>query len=138
MIFLRIVLLISVILGNGHGQWVKDLKMKLNEYIMRSQTLAEELSKLKNTKQELDSLKLEFRDLSKIFRMMNVAETCIELGRRGLNDSKYYDLDPDGVNRGQVPIKAYCELPSGVTSIGRTEEIEIGHCNTSKCFVYVI
>ena len=58
---------------------------------------------------------------------MTVTETCLELKNYGLTVSKEFDLDPDGINRGQIPIKAWCEIPEGITIIGEAKEIEILH-----------
>ena len=55
---------------------------------------------------------------------MTVTETCLELKNYGLTVSKEFDLDPDGINRGQIPIKAWCEIPEGITIIGETKEID--------------
>ena len=35
--------------------------------------------------------------------------------RHGLVKSKEYDLDPDEVNQGEIPIKAHCQLANLVT-----------------------
>ena len=70
---------------------------------------------------------------------MTVTETCLELKNYyGLNVSKEYDLDPDGLNQGQLPIRAWCDLPSGITKIGQKLEIDILHCNSSDCFTHDI
>ena len=38
--------------------------------------------------------------------------------------------------RGQIPIKAYCSLPDGITKIGHEIEIEVLHCDTQSCFTH--
>ena len=65
-----------------------------------------------------------------------VTETCLELKNYGLNISKEFTLDPDGLNQGQIPIKAWCEIPEGITKIGETTEIEITHCDSLSCFTH--
>ena len=40
--------------------------------------------------------------------MKHETENCLEQVNHGLTDSKDYFLDPDGVNRGHVPIKVHC------------------------------
>ena len=44
------------------------------------------------------------------------------------------DLDPDGLNKGQLPIKAWCEFLRGITKIGNLLEFDVKHCNSSNCF----
>ena len=41
-------------------------------------------------------------------------------------------------NRGQIPIKAHCSLPDGVTKIGDELEIEISHCGSQGSFTHEI
>ena len=41
-------------------------------------------------------------------------------------------------NRGQIPIKAHCSLPDGVTKIGDELEIEISHCGSQDYFTHEI
>ena len=40
--------------------------------------------------------------------------------------------------RGQIPIKAHCSLPDGVTKIGNELEIEVSHCDSQGCFTHEI
>ena len=42
------------------------------------------------------------------------------------------------LNRGQVPIKAHCSLPDGLTKIGEEVEIELSHCDSTGCFAHEI
>ena len=37
-----------------------------------------------------------------------------------------------------LTFKGYCELPSGVTTIGETLEIEITHCADANCFMHEV
>ena len=69
---------------------------------------------------------------------LTVTETCMEPKNYGLTVSKEFDLDPDGLNQGQIPIKAWCELPEGITKIGKTEEIEIAQSQSPDCFTHDI
>jgi len=80
----------------------------------------------------------ELRNHKELSRLMTVAESCLELANHGITTSKEYDLDPDGVNRGQIPIKAHCSLPEGVTKIGDELEIEISHCGSQGSFTHEI
>ena len=41
-------------------------------------------------------------------------------------------------NRGQIPIKAHCSLPDGVTKVGNEIEIEISHCGSQDSFTHEI
>merc|ERR1711935_980751 len=80
----------------------------------------------------------ELRNHKELSRLMTVTESCLELANHGVTTSKEYDLDPDGVNRGQIPIKAHCSLPDGVTKIGEELEIEISHCGSQGSFTHEI
>ena len=42
------------------------------------------------------------------------------------------------LNRGQVPIKAHCSLPDGLTKIHDELEIEVSHCDSQGCFTHDI
>ena len=54
-----------------------------------------------NIQTEVATINSQIQDLE----LMTVAESCLEIANHGLTDSKEYDLDFDGINRGQAPIK---------------------------------
>ena len=54
-----------------------------------------------NIQTEVATITSQIQDLE----LMAVAESCLEIANHGLTDSKEYDLDFDGINRGQAPIK---------------------------------
>merc|ERR1712008_166250 len=87
---------------------------------------------------KIQALTEELRNHKELSRLMTVTESCLELANHGITTSKEYDLDPDGVNRGQIPIKAHCSLPEGVTKIGDELEIEISHCGSQGSFTHEI
>ena len=54
-----------------------------------------------NIQTEVATINSQIQDLE----LMAVAESCLEIAHHGLTISKEYDLDFDGINRGQAPIK---------------------------------
>ena len=57
--------------------------------------------------------------------LMNVPETCQELGSRGVNRSGPYPISPVGRDVNELPIDVFCEFPGGETSLGKIEEISV-------------
>ena len=49
-------------------------------------------------------LENQYSNLEELSKL-DVTETCLDLKNYGLTISKEYDLDPDGLNEGQIPIK---------------------------------
>ncbi len=45
-----------------------------------------------------------------------VPRSCHEYLSRGIFESGYYDVDPDGFNFGQVPVRVYCRMEGGSIS----------------------
>jgi len=128
---------------------IELLKIDADQCKIKTEALTEELRIHKdeiNTKiteaeaklETLDSLDAKFQEYVELSSLMTVAESCLELASHGITTSKEYDLDPDGINRGQIPIKAHCSLPDGVTKIGHEIEIEVLHCDTQSCFTHVM
>ena len=122
---------------------VNILKRTVDENKVKIQILKDENVELKS---QLNVTKVGVEDLNqakglmnsqiKTLELMTVAESCLEISNRGVTESKEYDLDFDGINRGHLPIKGHCELPSGFTTIGKTLVIEITHCSSPNCFVF--
>ena len=81
---------------------------------------------------ELENQNLKLDELAKL----SVTETCLDLNAFGLNVSKEFDLDPDGLNQGQTPIKAWCDLPEGITKIGMEIEIEVPRTDSPNTYTY--
>ena len=54
-----------------------------------------------NIQTEVAVMNTQIQDLE----LMTVSESCLEIAHHGLTISKEYDLDFDGINRGQAPIK---------------------------------
>ena len=129
---------------------VNILKRTVDENQVKIQLLKDENVELKS---QLNVTKVGIEDLNqakelieedgttmnsqiKTLELMTVSESCLEISNHGVTESKEYDLDFDGINRGQLPIKGHCELPSGFTTIGETLVIDITHCSSPNCFVY--
>ena len=45
-----------------------------------------------------------------------------------------YTIDTDGPYNEYQPFEVYCSFPENATTIGEDIEIEIGHCDSQKCF----
>ena len=45
-----------------------------------------------------------------------------------------YTIDTDGPYNEYQPFEVYCSFPKNTTTIGEDIEIEIGHCDSQKCF----
>ena len=105
----------------------KDLKIQVKELSKFSVTQTEE-------NQKIEMLRTQVQHLSKF----SVTETCLDLIDYGFTNSDEFNLDFDGLNSGQPPIKAWCEIPEGITKIGKPIEIEINPCDSSKCLDHEI
>ena len=81
---------------------------------------------------------LQFKEYLEFSSSMVVGESCLDLARQGVTKSKVYDLDLDGVNRGEIPIKAHCTFPDGVTTIGQDQDIEVTQCSSPNCISHEI
>ena len=81
---------------------VEVLKHELNLTKIDTRDKFEDLNQAnENIQTEVAVMNSQIQDLE----LMAVAETCLEIANHGLTVSKEYDLDFDGVNRGQAPIK---------------------------------
>ena len=86
----------------GLEKEVEVLKYELNLTKIDTGDKFEDLNQAnENIQTDEDVINSQIQDLE----LMAVAETCLEIANHGLTVSKEYDLDFDGVNRGQVPIK---------------------------------
>ena len=67
--------------------------------------------------------------------MLKLAKTCHDLGLCGLNESGEYELDPDGPNFGEEPIRVFCNFTTNATVInldnGSTNEMKLDNCDGS-------
>ena len=82
--------------------WVKDLKNELNITRIDTWDKIEDLNQTnENIQTEVATINSQIQDLE----LMTVAESCLEIANHGLTISKEYDLDFDGINKGQAPIK---------------------------------
>ena len=129
---------------------VNFLKRTVTENQVKIQVLKDENEELKS---QLNATKVGIKDLNqakgliedevttmnsqiKTLELITVSESCLEISNHGVTESKIYDLDFDGISRGQLPIKGHCELPSGFTTIGETLVIDINQCSSPNCFVF--
>ena len=117
---------------------VNNLKTDLNDTNLEVQNQIGTLTDNDRIIQEgISGLETQFSDLEELSKL-SVTETCMELKNYGLTVSKEFDLDPDGLNKGQIPIKAWCEIPEGITIIGETKEIEITMSQSPDHFTHHI
>ena len=117
---------------------LNTLKKDMNDTSLEVQNQIDTLTNADRIIQDdvigLDNQFSNLEDLSKL----SVKETCMELKNYGLTGSREFDLDPDGLNQGQVPIKAWCKIPEGITKIGKPLEIEITHSKSQSRFTHDI
>ena len=48
---------------------------------------------------------------SKLFR------SCHEMYQQGINKTGFYEIDPDGESKGELPIEVYCNFEYGLTEV---------------------
>ncbi|CAG0903155.1 unnamed protein product [Darwinula stevensoni] len=65
-----------------------------------------------------------------------VPPTCETLAKLGVSRSGTYLVDPDGVLRGDPPIKVFCEMETATTNVlhDSMESTEIDHCPDPGCY----
>jgi len=88
------------------------------------------------TKSEDPSLEDRVDYLEEVSKI-KVLRTCAEMEQHGVKTSGFYNLDPDGDNIGNAPIRAYCDFEAHVTEIlhdAEGELIDVSHCDTNLCY----
>ena len=98
----------------------------------------EDSGKMQKMAAEIRKVNDEFDYLVHFTTLLNVPQTCQELGSLGVNRSGTFPIDPDGKNSNEKPITVQCDFPSGKTILGDTTEIAVGNCATDLCFDYKI
>ena len=78
---------------------------------------------LKKT-EEIKFLKLQIEEL----RKMTAPATCSELWKQDITRDQEVFLDPDGLNNGEKPVKAFCTFPRNNVTFGEENHIDITHC----------
>ena len=68
---------------------------------------------LKKT-EEIKFLKLQIEEL----RKMTAPATCSELSKQDITRDQEVFLDPDGLNNGEKPVRAYCTFPRNNVTFG--------------------
>ena len=117
---------------------LNTLKRNMNDTSLKVQNQIDTLTNAdRNIQDDVIGLNNQFSNLEELSKL-SVKETCMELKNYGLTGSREFDLDPDGLNQGQVPIKAWCEIHEGITKIGRPLEIEITHSESQNRFTHDI
>lgn len=65
-----------------------------------------------------------------------VHRSCHELALLGITESAFYEIDPDGEARGELPIQVYCDFEDGVTEILHDADEAtwtVPHCEDEFC-----
>ena len=72
--------------------------------------------------------------VSEMDKFSKIGTSCYHFSRMGYTKSDHYNLDNDGIGRGMLPFKAWCELPEGTTHIGTNVTVEVEHCTGKGCY----
>ena len=59
---------------------------------------------------------------------MTAPATCSELWKQDITRDQEVFLDPDGLNNGEKPVKAFCTFPRNNVTFGEENHINITHC----------
>ena len=66
-------------------------------------------------------------------QLLQLAKTCDDLARCGLNESGEYELDPDGPMFGEEPIRVFCDFTTNSTVIRPdSNEISLQNCDSGS------
>jgi len=106
---------------------VKSIQELQKEHV---KTIQELEKKHEDNKNEIEILKQKVEDLQKVHPI----ESCAQLVKQGIANGQDIYLDSDGVNHGLPPIRAQCDLPSGITKVGETQIVNVTNCNENLCF----
>ena len=95
---------------------IEDLKLDIN--ITKMDVVKNEVSQEK-TKNKLNNLQFKVNDLKDVTDILSIEESCLHYKKMGFSQSGEYPIDPDGKSQKLDPIKAYCSLPDGKTTVGK-------------------
>merc|ERR1711971_947547 len=102
----------------------------------------QEIASLKRGREELITViqnnEINMDYLKYYSTLMNMPQTCQELGSRGVARSGFYPINPDGSGSDGIPITVSCDFPSGKTILGKAKEIEVNRCDTILCFPHEV
>ena len=79
--------------------------------------------------EEIKFLKLQIEALQK----MTAPATCSELWKQDITRDQEVFLDPDGLNNGEKPFKAYCTFSRDKVTVGEGNHTNITHCEGTDC-----
>ena len=89
----------------GLTQKISLLQDQFDLELSNIQKLTDEVTELKNLTNsqadEIIDLKSQVENLKEITKIVTVVESCSELARHGITESRKYDLDFDGKNQGE-------------------------------------
>ena len=69
-------------------------------------------------KKQVNNLQFKVNDLKDVTDILSIEESCLHYKKMGFSQSGEYPIDPDGKSQNLGPIKAYCSLPDGKTTLG--------------------
>ena len=119
-------------------QRIRDLEHQIsdqNQKVSFAKETSKKVAIAMNTSLEtLETVKNEMEDVKELSEKLNTPQTCLEIANAGFTKSRRYLLDPDGKFVGEKPVEIHCELPKGNSVIGKSESVDVGKCNTLRCF----
>ena len=65
---------------------------------------------------------------------MTAPATCSELSKQDITRDQEVHLDSDGVNHGEMPVKAFCSFPSNNVTFGEEKHVNVTNCDGANCF----
>lgn len=94
-----------------------------------------------NLEEKFNKLETEFKDLKVkvqyLEKLQRVPGSCEELYQLGIEESGYYMIDFDGLDKGDPPVNAYCQFPQLQTSIGEPLTNQTNECHGDRCFSFI-
>ena len=103
---------------DDHAKQIQELRDNQAKQIQELRS-----NDLKKT-EEIKFLKLQIEEL----RKMTAPATCSELSKQDITRDQEVFLDPDGLNNGEKPVKAFCTFPRNNVTFGEENHINITHC----------
>ena len=87
--------------------------------------LVETTDQLSNLKQKVNNGLEKMDNLVQVTNILSLQEFCWKLGSVGFTESGIFPIDPDGLEQNLPPIKAFCSLPDGQTTLGQYLKLSV-------------
>ena len=106
----------------GHSQTLEILSENVatieeNLNVSKSDLVAT-TDQLSNLKQKVNNGLEKIDNLVEVTDILSSQEFCWKLGSVGFTESGIFPIDPDGLEQNLPPIKVFCSLPDGKTTLG--------------------